>query len=588
MKTFLKMLLASILGGAILLFVLFIIFASLISLSAPKLEVQENTVLKINLNTALVERAQDNPFASFDPLSGEPEAALGLNNLLAGLKAAANDERIVGIYLSGGIPMGDAATVKALHDALKGFRSSGKFVYGYSEVLSQKGLYLATVADSFLVHPEGFVEWIGLNASVSYYKEGLEKAGLKPVVLRATGNKFKSAVEPFLRQDMSPENRLQLEELLQSIWQTYAEDISANTGRSLADLNRWADSFEIDHPAKAAEKGLIHGLAYQDQVDSLLAAKVGVDDIKEVNFLKIKEYAKPYDLKGQDDYTKEKVAVIIAQGGIQGGEGSEYTIGSERIAGALRKARKDEAVKAIVLRVNSPGGSALASETIWREVDLARREKPVIASMGGLAASGGYYISCFADTIVAEANTITGSIGAFGLFFTAEELLNKKLGINVETVPTHRYADLGTVDRELNPAERRILIRQIDRIYQTFLLRVAEGRNMPVAMVDSLGQGRVYSGADAQALGLVDVLGGLDTALAIAARKAGLEEGFRVVEYPEPIDPIQQLIEDLGGSIEAYVLQRKLGPVAQWAEEWEKLESMQGWQTRMPFELKID
>jgi protease-4 len=590
MKSFLKMLVASIVGGGILLFLIFIIFASLASIQSPDLEVMENSVLRIDMNTNYVERAQDNPFASFDPINGNTKSAVGLNKVLGALKAAQDDPKIKGVYLDGGIPMAGSATLKEIRDALLDFKNSGKFIYGYSEILTQKGLYLASVADSFMVNPEGILEFSGLSASVTYYKSALEKMGVKPVVLRATGNKFKSAVEPFLNDTMTAENRMQLTELLSSIWGQYVIEISASTGISTAELNEMADML-VTSPKFAAEKGLIKALAYQDQADSIVSAKMGLSSISEVNFISPSKYAKNLDITGNSEYNDNRVAVIIAQGEIQGGDGDEYTIGSERIAAAIRAARKSDKVKAIVLRVNSPGGSALASEVIWREMDLARKEKPVIASMGDVAASGGYYIACFADTILAQENTVTGSIGAFGLFFTAQELMNDKMGINIETVKTNKHSDIGTLDRDLSPSERRIMIRQVDQIYGTFKERVAEGRGMDIAKVDTIGQGRVYSGSDALDLGLVDIMGGLTDAIAIAADKAGISESYSVIEYPELEDPFQTLLKDLSsgfGSASTASIKKELGHYAYYLELLEKAEGRQGLQTRLEFDLQID
>jgi len=588
MKSFLKMLLASILGGGLLLFLLFIIFASLLSISAPKLEIADNSVLTIDLNTSIVERAQNDPFSELASFTGQDQATLGLNTAIAGLKAAKNDSKIMGVLLRGGLPFGDAASVKELRDALADFKSTGKFVFGYSEILSQKGLYLTSVADTFMLHPEGIVEFIGLSASVTYYKEALDKLGVQPVVLRATGNKFKSAVEPFLENEMTDANRMQLTQLLNSVWDNYLTEIAQVAKVDVQKLNTLADSFELSDPAAAAQYGVVELTGYQDQIDSLVAKRAGFDDIDDVPFLSLKKYAKGYDLNGNKGFNDKRIAVVIAQGGIQSGDGSEYTIGSERIAKALRKARENDKVKAVVLRINSPGGSALASDVIWREVKLTQQVKPVIASMGGVAASGGYYIACFADTIVAQPNTVTGSIGAFGLFFTAEELMNEKLGINIETVETNHFADLGTIDRDLTPSEKRILIAQIDRVYTTFKERVAEGRSFEMAYVDSIGQGRVYSGEDALELGLVDVLGGLETALSLAAERAGLGTDYQVVEYPEPIDPVQELLENLGSNYEARVMKAQLGPLAPYFKTLKEVEGMQGIQTRMEYEIVID
>jgi protease-4 len=338
----------------------------------------------------------------------------------------------------------------------------------------------------------------------------------------------------------------------------------------------------------AAEIGLFDGLAYYDQIQDLLKTASGVDKFSSINFISTSKYSKQLDLNGNSDYSDERIAVIIAQGEIRSGEGSEYIIGSDRIAAAIRKARLNDKVKAIVLRVNSPGGSALASEVIWREMDLARTEKPIIASMGDVAASGGYYIACYADTILAQANTVTGSIGAFGLFFTAQDLMNEKIGVNIETVKTNKHSDIGTLDRDLTPGERRILIRQVDNIYGTFKNRVAEGRGLDLAFVDSIGQGRVYSGLRAKELGLVDLIGGLSDAIAIAAVKAGLEKGYSVVTYPELEDPIQALIKEFSDQMGGASIKSELGEFAQYLELLEQAQSRKGFQTRMEYDLVID
>lgn len=588
MKTFLKMLLASILGGLILLFLAFIFIVSIASLADTKTEISKNTVLKFDLNTIIYDRADNNPLAGFDPFRLTPETALGLNQVIGGLKAAAEDDNIEGVYLNGGIPLTGSATLKEIHKALKEFKASGKFVIGFSDVLTQKGLYLSTAADTFYVNPEGAIEWNGLNASVTYYKEALAKIGLQPEVLRATNNRFKSAVEPYLLQEMSEANRTQLSTLLFSVWDTYLTDIGAEKNISKEKLNALADDFSMVNPKNAVKEGLIGATGYYDEVLEKLRAKTNSEKIDDIKYVSLQKYSEGKKLAGTKSLTSNRVAVIIAQGEIRDGEGSEYTIGSIRISEAIRKARLDKKVKAIVLRINSPGGSALASEVIWREVDLARQAKPVIASMGDVAASGGYYIAAYADTILAQPNTITGSIGAFGLFFTGEELMRDKLGLNIETVPTNKYSDLGTFDRALTDGERAMLVNQVDRIYGTFKQRVATGRNMTLAYVDSIGQGRVWSGTDALNLGLVDLLGGLDDAIAIAANKAGISDEYSVSVYPELEDPFTQLVKQFGGSIRTNILEQELGSYAKYFELLKDVKNREGMQTRMEYDLKID
>lgn len=587
MKTFLKMLLATLLGGILLIFIGFIVIASLVSMAEPKVVVHDKSILKIDLDNEIRERSDDNPFAAFDPLSREPERALGLNEVLATLKTAATDDKIIGVYLKGGIPLTGHGTLTEIRDALRAFRESGKFVYSYSEIMTQKGYYLVSEADSILMNPGGFFEWRGLNASVGYYKEALDKLGVEPVVLRATDNKYKSAVEPFLGQEMSPENRSQLTALLSSVWNDYLTGIGNARGVEPSQLNRLADSMTVSSPATAVENNLIDREAYEDELLNIFLEKTGKEDFDDIPFISVRRYAESARL-GKGGYNNNKIAVIIAQGDIVSGDEGEYKIGSERMAEAIRKARKNDKVKAIVLRVNSPGGSAMASEVIWREMALAREQKPVVVSMGDLAASGGYYIACFADTIVAQPTTITGSIGAFGLFFTGEELMHDKLGINIETVSTNKYSDLGTFDRSLTSNERRILINQVDQIYTTFKKRVAEGRDMEPSYVDSIGGGHVYSGRDALDLGLVDVMGGLNTAIDIARNMADIGDEYRIVEYPEMEDPFMRIMKQLTGDYEEQAIRSRLGEYARYFDMVEKAKAMQGYQTRLEYEIEID
>lgn len=587
MKTFLKMLLATILGLGIFFFLGFIVLASLVSLADKDVEIADKSILKIDLNNVIYERTQDNPFAAFNPISGVMEMPLGLNEVLASLETAADDDKIIGVYIKGGVPVTGHATATEIRTAVEDFRQSGKFVYAYSEIMTQKGYFLVSGADSIFMNPEGFFEWAGLSSSVTYLQNAMNKLGLEPVVLRPATNKFKSAVEPFLRQDMSSENQMQLSELLHNIWDDYRSTVANNRNLDATQLNTLADSLALSSPKAAFEAGLLDGVIYEDVIMERLMKLSDADKVEDIPFVSVKKYSTEARI-GKKEYSSEKIALVIAQGDIQSGSSGEYSIGSKRISDAIRKARNNENVKAIVLRINSPGGSALASEVIWREVQLARQQKPVIASFGDVAASGGYYIGCVADTIVAQPTTITGSIGVFGLFFTAEELMNEKLGINIETVTTNKYADLGTIDRNLTAGERRILMKQVNDIYETFINRVSEGRNIPAEQVKELAGGRVYSGTEALELGLVDVMGGIDEALAIAAQAAGLEEGYRVVEYPELKDPFMQLLEQLGGDYESKLLEKKLGKYAEYIELLEKAQKMEGIQARMAYDLQID
>lgn len=587
MKTFLKMLLATILGGILLIFIGFIILASFASMVETEIVVQDQSILRIDMDNVIKERSDDNPFAGFDVITGMPDQPLGLNEVLAALKTAAKDDKILGVYIKGGIPMTGHGTLTEIRNAILEFKESGKFVYSYSEIMTQKGYYLASAADSIMINPGGFFEWRGLSASVSYYKDAMDKLGLEPVVLRASGNKYKSAVEPFLGQEMSDENRNQLTALLNGIWGDYLKAVAEARGVEIAALNTIADSMAVSSPQEAVAAKLIDREAYEDEIFASFMNKSGADKVEDIPFIGISQYAQSAKL-GEGGYTGDKIAVIIAQGDIVGGDAGEYSIGSDRIAKAIRKARENDKIKAIVLRVNSPGGSSLASEVIWREMALAREAKPVVVSMGDLAASGGYYISAFADTIVAQPTTITGSIGAFGLFFTGEELMHDKLGINIENVKTNTYADLGTFDRSISASEKRMLINQVDQIYGTFKKRVADGRGFELSYVDSIGGGHVYTGRDALKLGLVDVLGGLETAIDIAKNMAGIADEYRVVEYPELEDPVVRLMKQLSGDYEARTIKSHLGEYARYFDILTKAKTMQGYQTRMDYEIVID
>jgi len=586
MKTFLKMLLATILGGALLFFIGFILLLSVASMAEKEVEVSDNSILKLNLNQVIEERAQDNPFEDLAGLPFSP-TPIGLNNILNALENAADDDNIKGVYLLGGIPATGHATIVEIRQALDRFKESGKFVYGYSEIMTQKGYLLASASDSLFVNPEGFFEWAGLSSQVTYLKKALDKLGVEPVVLRATNNKYKSAVEPYLREDMSAANREQLSELLNSIWGYYLENLSTTRQMEAEELNTLADSMALSSPKEAAKNGLIHRTAYEDEVMALMMNQTGVEERKDLKFISVNKYASTVK-RGKGDYKSDRIAVIMAHGEIRSGEATEGVIGSERIAKAIRQARNSDKVKAVILRIDSPGGSALASEVIWREVKLTREVKPVVASFSDLAASGGYYIATEANEIVAQPTTITGSIGAFGLFFTAEELMNEKLGINIESVKTNKYADLGIIDQQISPSEKRMLVHQVDQIYNTFVTRVAEGRNLSVEQVRELGGGRVYSGSQALELGLVDQLGGMELALERAAELGEIEGDYRIVEYPELKDPITELLESLGGSYETKLLEKHLGEMAPYLNMLKNIEERSGLQARMEYDLVIE
>ena len=551
-------------------------------------EVKEKSVLHIKLDKQIKERGTSSPFGDLDAGPFAPDASIGLNDILSSLKNAANDDKIKGVYLDiQGVP-GGMATVEEIRNALLDFKESGKWIVSYSEIYSQKAYYVASVSDELWLNPQGMLEWKGLGSQMMFMKGLFEKLEIEPQIIRY--GKFKSAVEPLILDKMSAANRMQTMTYLNDLWNKMLSGVAEGRGKTVAELDEMAQNATIQNGKDALENGLVDELLFKDEVMANLRAKLEIEDEDEkINFLGLGKYKDAPTVKGDDEKTgkKEKIAVIYAVGSIEGGQGDDDTIGSEKISAEIRKARKDDKVKAIVLRVNSPGGSALASDVIWREMVLAKEAKPVIVSMGDVAASGGYYIACAADTIIAQPNTITGSIGVFGVLMNAKKLVNNKFGIMVDTAKTNRFADLGSPFRPLTELERGIIQNGVNEIYTDFITKVAEGRGMVVADVDSIGQGRVWSGEDALEIGLVDMLGGIDDAIEIAANMADLEN-YRVVEYPAKKDPIEKMIQDLSGQGEEAFLKRRLGVHYQYVKDAEELMNMEGVQARMPYQLYID
>lgn len=588
MGQFFKFMFASALGLILGIFLLFIILAGIgASLgSKGEVKVEENSVLHVKLDTEIKERGIDKPF-DIDPSTFKPKSSLGLNEILASIEKAATDDRIKGIYLDmQGLPAGMAST-EEIRNALVRFKESGKWIVSYGEVYSQKAYYVASVADEIWLNPEGLVEWRGLGSQVIFLKNMFEKLELEPQIIRY--GKFKSAVEPLMLEKMSEANRLQTMTYMDAIWEQMLKGVAEARGKSVEELNMLAQNASIRKAEHAVEQGLVTSLKYKDEVLADIRSRLSLEkEDDEINFIAIGKYkdaAKP--VEDDKSTSRDRVAVIYAVGGIDTGEGDEESIGSETISKEIRKARLDEKVKAIVLRVNSGGGSALASDIIWRETVLAKQAKPFVVSFGDVAASGGYYIACAADTIVAQPNTITGSIGVFGVLFNAQNMLKNKLGISVDTVKTNKFADLGGPLRPLSDVEREIIQESVNDIYFEFIGKVAEGRGLTTAEVDSIGQGRVWSGTDALRIGLVDVLGGLDDAVSIAAGMAGLED-YRVTELPEQKDPMEQLMKELTGEGKEAMLKARLGEYYTYLRDVEGLMNMRGVQARLPYTIYID
>ncbi len=586
MKQFFKFMFASMLGfvisGVILIFVLVGAIAGLAS-KGKKQEVnaETNSILKLNLNYAIPERTSNNSFENFNFQTFESKNDAGLDDILKNIKKAAADDNVKGIYLELGINMNSFATLEEIRNELIAFKKSKKFVIAYGELADQKSYYLCSVADKVYLNPAGELVLNGLSSNVMYLKNMFEKIGVNPELIRH--GKFKSAGEPLIADKMSDANREQISSYLGSLYHTMVNGIATARKKQISEVENMINQLLIQHPEDAVKLGMADGLKYDDEIETEFKKLIGNDE--NLKFITLEKYSNTPNINVST--SEDKIAIIYCDGEIVSGESGDDNMGSETIAKAIKKVRLDDKYKAIVLRINSPGGSAMASDVIWREVVLAKKAKPVIVSMGSVAASGGYYIAAPADVIVAEPNTITGSIGVFGLMINAKELLNNKLGINVETVKFGEYADLGSIDRPLTTAERAIIQRGVDRIYDDFITKVAEGRKLNKEQVDSIAQGRVWAAIDAKKIGLVDEFGGLDKAIAIAKTKAKITD-CRIINFPEMKDPIETLISDMSGQASMFLTKRSLtAEQFKLYTDFEKLMHYRGVQARMSFDVNV-
>lgn len=591
-KTFFGSALGSIVGimaaGAVFMFAFFVFIGSLIgSAEEPAAKTLDKTsVLHLKMNYTLNDKTSNDPFENLSSGKISTTSKPGLYDLIQVINHASSNSKISGVFLDiSDVPAGMANT-EELRDALVAFKNSGKFVYTYADVLSQKGLYLASAGDKIYLNPAGDVELKGLSTTFISFKGLLDKLGVKAEVFRPDGNKFKSAVEPFLYEKMSPENRAQTFMFLNTIWEDMLTDLGTSRNVSFEDLTRIADNLEMYNPNKAVELKLADSTLYRDQFIDLMKVKSGIDTKDKIRLVGPGEYYDMFKHEILKTSGKDLIAVVFAEGEIVYGEGDANTISDQNLGAQLRKARENEKVKAVVLRVNSPGGSALASEIIWREVALTKEKKPVIVSMGNYAASGGYYIACGANKIFADATTLTGSIGVFGMLYNAESFLNQKLGITTDTVKTNNYSDFFSFTRSMEGAEKAYLNRSVNDVYSLFLKRVSDGRGMSVEAVDSIAQGRVWAGADALKLGLVDKIGNLNDAVAEAAVTATLSN-YSVVTYPEKVDFWQSLLKDGKEDAMKSMVKKNLGEGYYILEGFRSLEQTKGVQARMPFNMDI-
>lgn len=562
-KTFLAGVLAFLVGSVLSLFFWLFMFGMIAGMAASlgggKTVVHPGTILKIDLAEEIVDSPSTDPFANIDWMSMTSSKQLSLIKALRAVEAAKNDDRIEGIYLrlNGGGGVSGSAELEELRAAVADFKQSGKFVVSYNEVYSQGQYYLASVADSIYLQPQGGMDWSGLSTTLMFYKGLFDKLDLKAEVFRPTVCKYKSAVEPYILTKMSDANREQMQQLVNSLWKTIAGSVAESRRIDLAELNRIADGLEVSLPEEALEKKFVDGLLFEDQMDDVFAA-LGVETDKEGNyrFVSLGDYAS--QLPADTNFAAPQVAILYAEGGIVDGEASGDSVGGNSMARALAEVREDDDVKAVVLRVNSPGGSALASDLIWREMELLKAEKPVVVSMGSYAASGGYYISAPADVIVADKMTLTGSIGVFGMYVDKIDALKNKLGITLDGVKSNASAGAGTM-APLTPLERASIMRGVDKVYETFTNYVAQGRNLPIEKVLDIAGGRVWSGEDALEIGLIDAYGGLTTAIALAADKAELGDDYRVVEKVDQPTGFAAILASLDARIKALAISSQAG-----------------------------
>ncbi|MEM7108683.1 MAG: signal peptide peptidase SppA [Bacteroidota bacterium] len=541
--------------------------------------VKENSILHLKLTKPITEMEMENPFEGLFPISPE---TLGLIQIKEAVAEAADDDNIKGIYLEAPWIIAGIATIEELRQTLIEFKESGKFVIAYGEMYSEGSYYLASVADKIYLHPEGDLEWNGLAANLTFFRGMLDKLKIAPQIFRV--GEYKSAIEAYSRKDMSPENRMQMELLLTNLNDLMIKNISDSRKIPLEEAQKISNQMLVRNPQNATDLKVVDELFYEDQVFDELKSLVGLEKEEELELINYHSYRKSYSSYSS---SKNEVAVITASGEILPGKGDVNTIGGATFAKEIRKARLNSNIKAIVLRINSPGGSFLTSDVLWREITLAAQTKPVIASLSDVAASGGYYLAMACDTIVAQPNTITGSIGIYSVIFDASGFLNDKLGITTDEVSTGEVSVLYTIDRPLNEQQKQIIQKETDRGYQTFISKAAKGRDMTEDAIKTVASGRVWSGKQAVSNGLVDLIGGLDKAIRVATEKAKIANDYKIKYYPKQKPFLERLISDLEGDTKVKIMKDELGDLYPYLLEFQKAKRIRGLQTRLPFDLQI-
>jgi protease-4 len=587
MKEFFKFVFASMIGVLLSVFVMFVLGILLIigivstASNESKITIDDNTVLHLSLNYPISERTSKNPFQNLNFGGFETENNLGLKDILAHIKEAKTDSRIKGIYVDVSAIQGGFASIEEIRNALIDFKKSGKFILAYSEVYTKGAYYLASVADKIYVNPEGMVDFKGFSTEIMFFKGALEKLDIEAQVIKV--GTYKSAVEPYILDKMSKPNREQITSFLGSLYTHFLSNIAISRKIPVDSLSAIANTAAVEKATDAVKFRLVDGVKYKDEVLTELKSLCGIAQKKELRSVSISDYTP--QTKELSKASADRIAVVYAVGEIVSGEGDDETMGSENISRAIRTARLDDKVKALVLRINSPGGSSLASDVIWREVELTKKVKPVIVSMGDVAASGGYYIACAADSIFAQPNTITGSIGVFAIIPNMKKFFNNKLGITFDEVKTSKFSEI-SITRPLSDDERLLLQAEVNNIYKTFTQKVANGRHKTPEFIDNIGQGRVWTGAEAIKIGLVDRLGNINDAVKSAAKKAGLKE-YKLVDYPDQKDPLKELFDDSADKVRTYFTKQELGENYNYYQKMQSVLKTTGIQSRMPYEVVI-
>jgi protease-4 len=588
MKNFLKYTLATIAGIIVTSILFFIVIlaglSAIVSSGNKPVSISNNSILVLKAGVPIPDRGDQNPLSGFDLFNFTLTSAPGLNQILHNIEKASGDSKIKGILIENGLLPSGWATTEEIRNALIKFREDGKFVISYSDyVLTQECYYLSTAADKIYINPGSMVDFKGLSSEVMFYKKALEKIGVEVQVIRH--GKFKGFVEPFILDKLSEENKIQIKDYTGSIWNQVITDISKSRGIPAEQLNRLADNLDGNIASRALKTKLVDGLMYRDALIDTLKVISGINQDKDLNLVSMNKYSKVTDTK-MTYSARNKIAVVYASGTIVTGKGNDNNIGGNSYADLIRKAKRDTSIKAIVLRVNSPGGSATASDIIWNELNLAAKVKPVVISMGNYAASGGYFISAPGTKIYADPMTLSGSIGVFGLIPNASKLLEQKLGLTTEIVKTNKNSDFPSIYRPMNNYEKEMMQLSIENVYSDFVSKVSSGRKMSAESVDSIGQGRVWSGTSALKIGLVDEAGGLKEAINGAAKLAGIEH-YSVKELPVIEDPYTKILAQLGEEIRMSILKKELGESVKYYNMVQEIKDLSGIQARLPYFIEI-